>query len=168
VTAVTTRASAASVAAEVLDPELPSLTLAELGILRGVQADGDRVVVTITPTYSGCPAMATMRADLQVRLRAAGFAHVEVRTVLHPAWSTDWITDDGRRKLREAGIAPPGPARHTSGPVPLTLLPVPRRVSCPQCGSDDTRETSAFGSTACKAQHRCKACDEPFDSVKPL
>lgn len=165
-----TASRAREVAATVLDPELPVLSLADLGVLRDVRvSDDDHVVVTITPTYSGCPAMATMRADLQVRLRAAGFEQVEVRTVLHPPWSTDWISDDGRRKLRAAGISPPGAtALPSPGPVPLTLLPAPRSVTCPQCGSPDTRETSYFGSTACKAQYRCLACDEPFDHVKEI
>lgn len=161
---------AREVAATVLDPEMPMLSLADLGVLRDVQVRDDaRVVVTITPTYSGCPAMATMRADLQLRLRAAGFEQVEVRTVLHPAWSTDWISDDGRRKLRDAGISPPGAAAPpAAGPVPLTLTSGPRSVTCPRCGSPETRETSYFGSTACKAQYRCLACDEPFDHVKEI
>lgn len=163
-------ARAREVAATVLDPEMPMLSLADLGVLRDVQVDdGARVVVTITPTYSGCPAMATMRADLRIGLRAAGFEDVEVRTVLHPAWSTDWISDEGRRKLHEAGISPPGAAKPpAAGPIPLTLLPIARSVSCPQCGSTDTRESSYFGSTACKAQYRCLACDEPFDHVKEI
>lgn len=165
-------AAARAVAERVLDPELPVLTLADLGVLREVEvvdaADGPIVVVTITPTYSGCPAMATMRADLQVRLRAAGYVRVDVRTRLQPAWSTDWISAEGRRKLHEAGISPPGPAVRPAGPVPLTLLAAPRRVTCPQCGSGDTRETSRFGSTACKAQYRCLTCAEPFDHVKEI
>lgn len=163
-------ARAREAAATVLDPELPMLSLADLGVLRDVRLhDAAGVVVTITPTYSGCPAMATMRADLQIRLRAAGFDQVEVRTALHPAWSTDWISDDGRRKLREAGISPPGAATHpVAGPVPLTLLSGPRSVGCPRCGSPDTRETSYFGSTACKALYRCLACDEPFDHMKEI
>lgn len=165
-------AAARAVAERVLDPELPVLTLADLGVLRDVEvvdaADGPIVVVTITPTYSGCPAMATMRADLQVRLRAAGYVRVDVHTRLQPAWSTDWISAEGRRKLHEAGISPPGPAVRPAGPVPLTLLAAPRRVTCPQCGSGDTRETSRFGSTACKAQYRCLTCAEPFDHVKEI
>lgn len=165
-----TAARAREVAATVLDPEMPMLSLADLGVLRDVRVtDDDRVLVTITPTYSGCPAMATMRADLQVRLRAAGFEQVDVRTVLHPAWSTDWISDAGRRKLLEAGISPPGAAAPpATGPVALTLVSTPRTVACPQCGSADTRETSYFGSTACKAQYRCLVCDEPFDHVKEI
>jgi ring-1,2-phenylacetyl-CoA epoxidase subunit PaaD len=169
VPSTTTRRPAADVAAEVLDPELPALTLADLGILRAVHEDGDDIVVTITPTYSGCPAMATMRADLQLRLRAAGYAHVEVRTQLHPAWTTDWITAEGRRKLHVAGISPPGAApRPADGPVPLTLGRRPSSVSCPRCGSPETRESSRFGSTACKSQHRCLRCDEPFEHVKEI
>ena len=162
---------ARKVAGEVFDPELPVLSLADLGVLRGVELgeDGVTVVVTITPTYSGCPAMATIRADLQYRLHEAGFERVEVRTRLHPAWTTDWISDRGRRRLREAGIAPPGavPPR-PAGPTRLTLMASPPPVPCPQCGSSDTRETSRFGSTACTAQYRCGACDEPFPHVKEL
>lgn len=166
-------AAARQVAAGVLDPELPVLSLADLGVLRDVEVcdvGGVRtVVVTITPTYSGCPAMATMRADLRLSLRAAGFERVEVRTRLQPAWSTDWISDDGRRLLREAGISPPGAApRLASGPVPLTLIAAPRAVGCPRCGGRDTQETSGFGSTACKAQYRCLTCHEPFDHVKEI
>jgi len=137
--------------------------LAAMGVEEGT------VVVTITPTYSGCPAMATMRADLLVALRRAGIADAEVRTVLHPAWSTDWISDAGRRRLADAGIAPPAHVgARAAGPVPLTLTARATSPSCPRCGSTDTVETSRFGSTACKAQHRCLACLEPFDSVKEL
>ncbi len=161
-------ARATAVAETVTDPEMPMLTLRDLGVLRDVKADGERLVVTITPTYSGCPAMATMRDDLTFRLHAAGFDDVSVDTVLEPAWSTDWITDDGRRKLDEHGISPPGPATHRQGPVPLTLVMPRRRVSCPQCGSTDTELTSEFGSTACKALYRCTTCREPFDHVKEI
>ena len=159
--------SAAAVAAAVTDPELPMLTLADLGVLRDVvEADG-RVTVSITPTYSGCPAMDTMRDDLVHALGAAGYAEVEVRTVLHPAWSSDWISDHGRQALADAGIAPPGPAP-AAGPIPLTLG-VPRRsVSCPRCGSRDTQETSRFGATACRSLWRCRACAEPFEYVKEI
>jgi ring-1,2-phenylacetyl-CoA epoxidase subunit PaaD len=152
------------------DPELPMLTLADLGIVRDVTADGDRVVVSVTPTYSGCPALAEIRADLSRRLAAAGVGRVEVRTVLNPPWSSDWITDAGRRKLAAAGIAPPGtaPQRPATGPVPLTLtLPAPR-VTCPACGSADTERTAAFSATACKDLHRCRACAEPFEHVKEI
>ena len=114
-------AAARAVAAAVPDPELPMLTVADLGILRGVAADGERLVVTITPTYSGCPALREIAHDLRHRLAASGFAEVDVRTALAPAWSSDWITAEGRRKLRAAGIAPPHAAPARSGPVPLTL-----------------------------------------------
>jgi ring-1,2-phenylacetyl-CoA epoxidase subunit PaaD len=159
--------AAREAAAAVPDPELPMLTLADLGILRDVTAEGDAVVVTITPTYSGCPAMREIAYDLRVQLGRAGFADVTVRTALAPPWTSDWITAEGRRKLRNAGIAPPGPA--PAGPVPLTLGPARRRpVSCPRCGSAGTTQTAAFSGTACKALYRCEACREPFEYVKDV
>jgi ring-1,2-phenylacetyl-CoA epoxidase subunit PaaD len=155
------------------DPELPMLTISDLGILRDVRVAGDEVTVTITPTYSGCPAMREIGADISQRLRRAGFDHVTVRTQLAPPWSSDWITADGRRKLAEAGIAPPSPAPSRSGPVPLTLgrSPAtggPPAPGCPRCGSPLTRRTAQFSATACKSLYRCDACDEPFEAVKPL
>ncbi|GGJ03262.1 1,2-phenylacetyl-CoA epoxidase subunit PaaD [Streptomyces brasiliensis] len=158
------------IAEQVPDPELPMLTLADLGVLREVEVGDDgTVVASLTPTYSGCPAMAEMRAGVATRLRNAGFARVEVRTVLDPPWTTDWITPEGRRKLAEHGIAPPGPApRRVSGPVPLTLTPTRRQVVCPRCGSADTEESSRFGATSCKALWRCRACREPFEYVKEI
>src|SRR5690349_14371819 len=153
--------SARAVAETVTDPELPMLTLADLGVLRDVQETTDGVVVTITPTYTGCPAMDAMRSDLHVALARAGFDSVDVRTVLSPAWTTDWITEAGRRKLADAGIAPPG-AVPRGGPIPLTLTAPPKRVACPQCGSFDTDLLSEFSATACKALRRCRACAEPF------
>ena len=158
-----------AVAATVTDPELPMLTLADLGVLRDVRDEAGTVVVEITPTYSGCPAMGVMRADLVHALHRAGFADVDVRTVLSPAWSTDWISEAGRRKLAAGGIAPPGraPAR-TSGPVPLSLGATRRTATCPQCGSSDTEEVSEFSATACKAMRRCRACLEPFEHVKEI
>ncbi|WP_055585826.1 1,2-phenylacetyl-CoA epoxidase subunit PaaD [Peterkaempfera griseoplana] len=163
-------ARARRVAAEVTDPELPMLTLADLGVLRGVEMGPDgTVTATLTPTYTGCPAMAEMRADTAGRLRAAGFANVAIRTVLDPPWTTDWITDAGRRKLAEHGIAPPGPApRRTPGPVLLDLAPTRRAVSCPRCGSADTEETSRFAATSCRALWRCRACLEPFEQFKEI
>jgi ring-1,2-phenylacetyl-CoA epoxidase subunit PaaD len=157
------------IAESVPDPELPMLTLADLGILRDVSVTDSHVVVSLTPTYSGCPAMAEMRADVHARLAAAGLGDVEVRTVLSPPWSTDWITEAGRRKLSEAGIAPPqaAPQRGT-GPVPLSLTGPPRRITCPSCGSADTERTAAFSATACKDLHRCRACAEPFEHVKEI
>jgi ring-1,2-phenylacetyl-CoA epoxidase subunit PaaD len=159
-----------AVAATVTDPELPTVTLDDLGVLRDVRTESDgRVVVEITPTYSGCPAMGVMRADLLHALHRAGFVSVEVRTVLSPAWSTDWITPEGRRKLAEGGIAPPGPApAREPGPTPLRLGPTRRTADCPLCGSTDTEEVSEFGSTACKALRRCRSCREPFEHLKEL
>jgi ring-1,2-phenylacetyl-CoA epoxidase subunit PaaD len=153
-------------AAAVLDPELRAVTIEELGILRDVTVDGPtgHVTVTITPTYSGCPAMDVIRADIRRALADAGYADLDVVTVLGPAWSTDWITPTGRAKLEAAGIAPPGAAGRRAGPggrISLTLS-----VRCPRCGSPDTEELSRFGSTACKALWRCRACTEPFDHVK--
>ena len=159
-------AAARAAAAAVPDPELPMVTVADLGILRDVSDDGGRLVVTITPTYSGCPALREIAADLRRRLAAAGFAEVTVRTALAPPWSSDWITAGGRRKLRAAGIAPPHPAR--PGPVPLTLAATRLRVTCPQCGSDRTTQTAAFSGTACKALYRCESCREPFEYVKEI
>jgi ring-1,2-phenylacetyl-CoA epoxidase subunit PaaD len=160
-------AAAREIASAVPDPELPMLTLADLGILRDVTAEGEGLVVTITPTYSGCPALREIAHDLRNRLARSGFEDVTVRTALAPAWSSDWITAEGRRKLREAGIAPPGPAPR--GPVPLTLGPTHREaVTCPRCGSADTTRTAAFGATACKALFRCEACREPFEYLKDI
>lgn len=156
-------------AAQVPDPELPMLTLADLGVLRGVELTEDgTVVASLTPTYSGCPAMAEMRADVAARLRGAGYARVEIRTVLDPPWTSDWITPAGRRKLAEHGIAPPGPAPRAAGPVPLVLSPTRHAASCPRCGSSDTEETSRFAATSCKALWRCRACREPFEYVKEI
>jgi len=150
------------------------LTLDDLGVVRGVDVDGDVVTVTITPTYTGCPAVEVMRDDLRASLRAAGYPHVVVRTVFAPPWSTDWISRDGRRKLAEAGIAPPGPiagghlARDHSGPIPLTLTAPSMAVRCPHCGSPSTEEFSRFGPTACTALRRCPACREPFEHMKEI
>jgi len=160
--------TAAAVAATVTDPELPMLTLADLGVLRSVSESGGRVVVAITPTYTGCPAMDTMRDDLEHALVSAGYPDVEIRTQLSPAWTSDWISASGRRKLAAAGIAPPGAAPRRSGPIPLTLSAPVSRVLCPHCGSADTEEQSRFGATACKALRRCRACLEPFEHVKEI
>ncbi|MEU6031767.1 1,2-phenylacetyl-CoA epoxidase subunit PaaD [Streptomyces tauricus] len=170
VTAVGNARRAWHIAEQVPDPELPMLTLADLGVLRGVEVGADGTVVArLTPTYSGCPAMAEMRADVAARLRAAGYTRVEIRTVLDPPWTSDWITAEGRRKLTEHGIAPPGAApRRAAGPVPLVLTPTRRTVPCPRCGAADTEETSRFSATSCKALHRCRACREPFEYVKEI
>ncbi|MEW6474236.1 MAG: 1,2-phenylacetyl-CoA epoxidase subunit PaaD [Actinomycetota bacterium] len=148
--------------AAVPDPEIPVLTIEDLGILRDLTVTGDgRVEVTLTPTYSGCPATEAIRSEVERVLAEHGFADAAVRTVLAPAWTTDWISDEGRRKLAAFGIAPPG--RCGGAPVAPVEL-----VRCPQCGSADTRLLSRFGSTACKALRVCNRCREPFDHFKPL
>ncbi len=169
-TATTTlRAEARAVVARVTDPEMPMLTLEDLGVLRDVEVDDDGgVVVTITPTYSGCPAMATMRDDLVHALHDQGYVDVRVKVSLHPAWSSDWITERGRRALVAHGISAPGAAPSHDGPVALSLLPTRRAVTCPRCGSGDVRLTSEFGATACKAMYVCEGCLEPFDHVKEI
>jgi len=163
-------ARARAVAATVTDPEMPMLTLVDLGVLRDVhQQDDGTIVVTITPTYSGCPAMATMRDDLKHALASAGMDRVDVRMSLAPAWSSDWITADGRRKLEAHGIAPPHAAPTASaGAVPLILVPHRPVVQCPQCDCLETEQLSAFGSTACKTLHRCRGCGEPFERIKEI
>ena len=154
------RQHAWDVAAGVVDPEIPVLTIADLGVLRDVTINDGRVEVTITPTYSGCPAMNMITIEIELALEREGFRDSKVRTVLAPAWTTDWMSEDGRRKLREYGIAPPQPASSRRG-----LFGV-NQVACPQCGSIDTEVLSEFGSTSCKALWRCKTCREPFDYFK--
>ena len=146
-------------AAAVLDPEVPCITVADLGILRDVRLVGGVAVARLSPTYSGCPAVLAIELAVEAALREAGF---EARTerVLSPPWTTDWITEEGRGKLRAYGIAPP------EGPAGKAALFGAGPVACPRCGSRDTEELSAFGSTACKAQWRCRACLEPFDHFK--
>ncbi|MEU7929811.1 1,2-phenylacetyl-CoA epoxidase subunit PaaD [Micromonospora sp. NPDC049801] len=163
-TAQRSRTDAWTAAASVVDPEIRVITIDELGILREVEQDRitGRVVVTITPTYTGCPAMDVIRADVRRALAKAGYPDVDVRTVYSPPWSTDWISDTGRAKLASAGIAPPAPAS-APGVVALTLA-----VRCPLCGSPETEQVSRFGSTACKALWRCRSCSEPFDHLKAL
>jgi ring-1,2-phenylacetyl-CoA epoxidase subunit PaaD len=156
-------------AGRVADPEIPVLTIEDLGILRDVVVDDDgNVEVTVTPTYIGCPALDVIRDEVTRTLREHGYGEVRVRTVLAPAWTTDWLSAEGRAKLAAYGIAPPGqPGR--AGPVLVQLTTGPREpVACPRCGSADTREVSRFGSTACKAHHTCRACLEPFDHFKTL
>ncbi|MCW2765037.1 MAG: paaJ [Nocardioides sp.] len=159
---------ARQVAASVTDPEMPMLTLEDLGVLRDVElTEEGRVVATITPTYSGCPAMATMRDDLVRRLQDAGFG-AEVRVSLHPAWSSDWITPRGRQTLADHGLSAPGPAPRHDGPIPLSFLPTRRSLTCPRCGSAEVEVTSEFGPTACRALYRCTTCLEPFEHVKEI
>jgi ring-1,2-phenylacetyl-CoA epoxidase subunit PaaD len=148
------------VASAVVDPEIPVLTIADLGVLRDVRLDDDDVTVVITPTYSGCPAMNMIALEVELALAKAGFARVKVETVLSPAWSTDWMTQEGRRKLKAYGIAPPA---RTPG---RRALFGEDKIACPHCGSSETRKLSEFGSTSCKALWRCESCREPFDYFK--
>ncbi|MEO5983508.1 MAG: 1,2-phenylacetyl-CoA epoxidase subunit PaaD [Pedococcus sp.] len=164
-----TRERALAVARTVTDPEMPMLTLEDLGVLRAVEVDDTgRVVVAITPTYTGCPAMAAMRDDLVRSLAQAGMPDARVRVSLSPAWSSDWITERGRRALADHGLSAPGRVSARSGPVALSLMPIRREIDCPRCGSGQTELTSEFGPTACKALYRCTSCLEPFEHVKEI
>ena len=147
-------------ASRVVDPEIPVLTIADLGVLREVNLTDEGIEVAITPTYSGCPAMNMIALEIELALEREGFSNAKVRTVLSPAWTTDWMSEDGRRKLKEYGIAPPQSAGSRRA-----LFGV-QEVACPQCGSTSTERLSEFGSTSCKALWRCKACREPFDYFK--
>ncbi|TQF35259.1 phenylacetate-CoA oxygenase [Bradyrhizobium sp. UNPF46] len=147
-------------AASVVDPEIPVLTIADLGVLRDVAVAGDHVEVAITPTYSGCPAMNMIALEIELALERAGFTRPRIRTVLSPAWTTDWMSEEGRQKLRAYGIAPPQASSSRRA------LFGEQAVACPQCGSEDTELLSEFGSTSCKALWRCKSCREPFDYFK--
>lgn len=152
------------------DPEVPVLSVCDLGMVRTVDLAGDGALdVVLTPTYSGCPATEMIERSVIEALDAAGLGPVRVTLRRAPAWTTDWISADGRRKLREYGIAPPAPASCAGGSVPIRIVrktaPAP---ACPHCGSADTEQISAFGSTACKALWRCRACGEPFDYFKPI
>ncbi|KAM9862194.1 putative 1,2-phenylacetyl-CoA epoxidase, subunit D [Leucobacter sp. BZR 635] len=151
------------IAAQVPDPEVPVLTIEDLGVLRDATVTAGEVSVVLTPTYSGCPAIDQMRDDVTARLHEAGYARVRVTTTLSPAWTTDWMSEDGKRKLAAYGIAPPHVRSALGdGPVRLQLS-----IKCPRCHSPNTREVSRFGSTACKAHYECLACLEPFDYFKP-
>ncbi len=141
----------------VVDPEIPVLTLQDLGVLRDISVDNDSIKVTITPTYAGCPAMDTMRADIETTLAAAGYEQVTVQQSLSPAWTTDWMSENGRKKLLAYGIAPP---------VKTTCGQATGKIKCPQCGSSNVKTISEFGSTACKALYQCQDCREPFDYFK--
>ncbi len=158
----TTKEDIWNVLEEVTDPEIPVLTVTDLGIVRDIKAGEDSVEVIITPTYSGCPAMNTIEVNIRAVLQEKGFDNVKVTTVLHPAWTTDWITERGRQRLKEYGIAPP-----VDGSVDKNaLFQKGPEVECPQCGSTHTEMVSQFGSTACKALYRCLDCKEPFDYFK--
>jgi ring-1,2-phenylacetyl-CoA epoxidase subunit PaaD len=149
-------------AAAVVDPEIPVLTLEDLGVLRGVERREGCIVVKLTPTYSGCPATLAIQQAVETALAEAGIVGAQVETVLAPPWSSDDISEEGRRKLQEYGIAPPGRGGAATG------LFQEERVACPKCGSTATAKVSAFGSTACKALWRCEACGEPFEAFKCL
>jgi ring-1,2-phenylacetyl-CoA epoxidase subunit PaaD len=152
---------------EVLDPEVPVLSVVDLGIVRDVRVEDHAIVVDVTPTYSGCPAMRVIEHDIDVALRQAGATAVRINTVYQPAWTTDWISDDARERLRAYGIAPPS----GSAPMATELIPLQRRspvVECPACGSLRTTQRSEFGSTACKAIWSCSDCAEPFEYLKPI
>ncbi len=149
------------------DPEIPVLSLRDLGIVREVLDHGHELEVVLTPTYSGCPATEVIAQSVQAAVDAAGLGPARVTQRLAPAWTTDWISADGRRKLREYGIAPPGQgAAEASKTQPLRFRP--RSVACPRCSSTETERLSAFGSTACKSLYRCLSCREPFEHFKPL
>ena len=150
----------------VLDPEVPVLSVCDLGLVREVHADAQGTRVVLTPTYSGCPATEVIASSVRVALEQAGLGPVTISHRLAPAWTTDWISDQGRQRLLSYGIAPPGAAcgAGTSSPVQLRL----HKLNCPRCGSAQTERLSAFGSTACKALHRCLDCREPFEHFKPI
>jgi ring-1,2-phenylacetyl-CoA epoxidase subunit PaaD len=162
--AVDRRAAVWDALRTVADPEVPVLSVVELGIVRDVEIDGDAVTVVVTPTYSGCPAMREIEQDIRSALGARGCGDVRVRTTYAPAWTTDWIAPEAREKLRAYGIAPPGPAPADD------VVPLRRRrvVPCPYCGSERTTLRSEFGSTACKAIHVCDACRQPFEEFKAI
>ena len=145
------------------DPEVPVLSVIDLGIVRSVKIQEDQISITITPTYSGCPAMGVIEQDIKEKLSKEGFTNFKIETVLSPAWTTDWISEEGRKKLKLYGIAPP-----ENEPDKSVLFADPVKVQCPKCGSRETRMVSQFGSTACKAHYQCNSCLEPFDYFKCL
>ncbi|MFN8392581.1 MAG: 1,2-phenylacetyl-CoA epoxidase subunit PaaD [Bdellovibrionota bacterium] len=148
---------------EIPDPEIPVINIVELGIVRSVESSGDEATVRITPTYSGCPAMHTIEQAIRGKLSDAGFRSVQIVTEYSPAWTTDWLSDHAKEKLRRYGIAPPSSARQE----PLIEMPGKRRrPACPYCGSADTALRSEFGSTACKSMHYCNSCHQPFEHFK--
>ncbi len=166
VTRVPTAAEARAVVSEVEDPELPMVTLGDLGMIRAVRVNGARAEVDLAPTYSGCPATEVIAEGVRSALERYGFSTVEVRLVRSPPWTTNWITDRGRARLREAGVAPPEPILPHHGPSTLPLFEAAPRPACPLCGANTTERISEHGSTPCKSLHRCLACLEPFESFK--
>lgn len=152
----------------VSDPEIPVLSLRDLGIVRDVVDAGDAIEVVLTPTYSGCPATEVIERSVVDAVQSAGLGPARVRLQRAPAWTTDWISAEGRRKLREYGIAPPGMVDKRAGAPVRWIGRRAAAPACPRCGSADTEQLSAFGSTACKALYRCRACREPFEYFKPI
>lgn len=157
----------------VLDPEVPVLSVCDLGIVRGVAVEGELLRVTLTPTYSGCPATEVIESSVRDALQAAGLGPLRIVQQRAPAWTSDWISTEAREKLRAYGIAPPcqlavaeGQGDGQDSYQPLRFMPAP--LACPRCGSRHTERLSAFGTTACKAVHRCLACREPFEHFKPI
>jgi phenylacetate-CoA oxygenase, PaaJ subunit len=140
------------------DPELPVISILDLGVVRKVHFDGEKLEILITPTYTGCPAMSLFRAEIEAAMHDQGFDRVEIKTVYSPAWTTDWLSAEAKEKLRKYGIAPPLKSDDPFAPLPA--------IPCPRCGSEDTRLLSQFGATACKSLHRCNACEEPFEYFK--
>ncbi len=155
---------------DVLDPEVPALSICDLGIVREVRADSEGLEIVLTPTYSGCPATEVIAQNVRAAIDAAGLGPARVTLQRAPAWTTDWISEAGRRKLAAYGIAPPGPADRSDGAVPIRFFGrgPQAALACPRCGSRQTERLSAFGSTACKALYRCLNCREPFEHFKPI
>jgi ring-1,2-phenylacetyl-CoA epoxidase subunit PaaD len=162
------REHAWAVLATVLDPEVPVVSVVDLGIVRDVAEEGDALVVIVTPTYSGCPATEVIEQGIVAALDGAGLGPTRVRMQRAPAWTSDWISAEGKDKLRGYGIAPPGPADPARG-VAMRFVPRPvAPLECPRCASMNTERLAAFGSTACKALWRCRSCGEPFEHFKPI
>ena len=158
-----TKESILSILAQVSDPEVPVLSILDLGIVRDIQIhDDDKVDIGITPTYSGCPAMSMIAVNIKMELLAHGFKQVNIHEVLSPAWTTDWMTDEGKKKLKAYGIAPPNPRQQVCN----SNLFAEEAIQCPHCNSYHTHRISEFGSTACKSLHQCDDCKEPFDYFK--
>jgi ring-1,2-phenylacetyl-CoA epoxidase subunit PaaD len=154
------RAEAWRIVGAVVDPEIPALSIADLGVLRDIRVEDGGIEIFITPTYSGCPAMNMIAIEIELALAKSGFGPTRVTTVLSPAWTTDWMSEDGRRKLKEYGVAPP---RRGGGRRVLFGV---EEIACPRCNSADTAQIAEFGSTSCKALWRCNSCREPFDYFK--
>ncbi len=152
-----------SILDQINDPEIPVISITDLGIVRDIQMQNDQVIISITPTYSGCPAMDMITTQIRMEMLAAGYKQVEIRQILSPAWTTDWMTEQGKTKLVEYGIAAPLPTKSVCTP---TRFAAEEAIQCPHCKSYNTKRISEFGSTACKALYHCESCLEPFDYFK--